>query len=297
LAVLITGASSGVGAATAERFARDGHDVVLLARSETGLGVVADRVRGHGVRALVCPVDLTDRAAVEAALVTTQEAFGRLDVAVLAAALTIFGPTSAVRPDDFDRVLDVTFLGAVNTVRAALPLLERSGGAIVSVSSLNARVPLPAWSSYCAAKHALRGFLYTLAIELRAAGSEVRIAQLLPGPINTPVWSQTPSAAGRLPRRPPAAIDPAAVANAVFEAAQHQDGERVFGIEAIALDRLWSLARPVGDAVLGTMFRYFLTGRRRADDNAALWSGAGTGAVHDGIWERPGWWPRADGRD
>ena len=114
-----------------------------------------------------------------------------------------------VHPDDFDRTVAVTFTGAVNVIRAALPHLRASRGAVVATGSLMARVPLPTWSSYSAAKHALRGFLNSLAIEEREQRTGVRVAMVHPGPIDTPLFAQASSAhrpqaarrAGRLPAR------------------------------------------------------------------------------------------------
>lgn len=285
--VLITGASSGVGAAAAERFARGGYDVALLARSRKGLEVAAASVRAAGGRALVLAGDITDRAFLADAIATVETEFGGLDVLVANAAITIFGPFTEVEADDFDRVIDVTFKGAVNMTRAALPALEASGGVIVSVSSLNSRVPLPAWSSYCAAKHAARGFFNTLAVELEAEGSPVRVAQLLPGAINTPVWEQTPTAVDYLPRRPPEAYDPRHVAAAVMNLAERPRPEVVFGAEAIALDRMWALARPAADIVQTLMFRYFTSGVRAPHPGDGLRAPGGVGTVSDGILQRP----------
>jgi NAD(P)-dependent dehydrogenase (short-subunit alcohol dehydrogenase family) len=286
--VLITGASSGVGAAAADRFARAGYDVALLARSEDGLEAVARTVRGHGGRALVVPADVGDRAALADAVATVQAEFGGLDVVVVNAAITIFGPFAEVAAEDFDRVVQVTFLGTVNVVRLTLPLLEDSGGVVVSVGSLNSRVPLPAWSSYCAAKHATRGFLNTLSLELQAQKSRVRIAQLHPGAINTPVWEQTATATDYLPRRPPEAYDPEQVGEALVRLAANPRKEVLFGAEAVGLDQLWSRARPLGDLVLRTMFHYFGTGHRPAQsDGDALREAVGKGIVADGILQRP----------
>src|SRR4051812_28338736 len=151
--VLITGASSGVGFAAAEAFARAGADVALLARRKPDLERAARRVRAHGRRALVVPTDVTDRDAVAAAVPRTVDELGGLDVLVLAAAATVFGTFEEVDPDAFQRVVDVTFGGTVNCVRAALPELERSGGTILAVGSLMSKLPLPTFSSYAAAKH------------------------------------------------------------------------------------------------------------------------------------------------
>src|SRR3954451_24747689 len=181
--VLITGASSGIGAAAAEAFAREGATVALLARSRAGLEAVAARVRAEGLgaaaaggrggggRAQVVVCDLGDRPRVEAAVEEAASAMGGLDVLVSNAASMVFGRFPEVAPEDFDRTMAITFMGAVDVIRAALGHLARDGGgAIVATGSTMARVPLPTFISYVSAKHALRGFLNTLRIELIEAG-------------------------------------------------------------------------------------------------------------------------------
>lgn len=259
-AVLITGASSGVGRAAAFAFAEAGYAVALMARTESTLRDVAAQVEERGGRALVLPMDVTDREGVGEAVAEAERRFDGLDVVVLNAATTAFGPFSEVEADDFDRVFDVGFLGMVNVARAAVPALERNAGTLVSVGSLNARVPLPGWSSYCAAKHAGRGFLNTLAIELREQGSPVRVAQLHPGTIDTPVWDETESAVGHLPRRPPGGHPPEEIAQALVRLAESPRREVVHGPAARALDLLWTGARPVATLALGGIFHFFLSG-------------------------------------
>lgn len=286
--VLITGASSGVGRAAAEAFAEAGYDVAVLARSEEGLEAAAAAAREHGAATLVLPADVSEPDALQAAVDRIEAEWGGLDALVLNAAITIFGPFTEVSAEDFERVIDVTFLGAVNVTRAALPSLIRSQGTIVATGSLNSRVPLPAWSSYAAAKHAERGFLNTLAIEMRAEQTGVRVAQLHPGPINTPVWEQTKSATGFLPRRPPDGYPPEQVAEGLVNLVEHPRNEVLFGAEAIAVDRLWSVARGAGDLVLGAVYHYFMSGHRPAQrDVDALREAVGKGIAPNGLVQRP----------
>lgn len=286
--VLITGASSGVGVAAAEQFALAGYDVALLARSQDGLEKAAIPVREAGCKALVVQADVTDRERLAEVVEEVEEAFGGLGAVVLNAALTIYGPFKDVPAEDFDRVIDVSFMGAVNVTRATLPLLERSAGVLASVGSLNARVPLPAWSSYAASKHATRGFLNTLSVELQAQGSGVRVAQLHPGPINTPVWEQTASAVGHLPRRPPDGYPPEQVAEALVKLVAKPRAEVLFGAEAIGVDRLWSTVRPAGDLMLAMVYHWFQSGKRPEEsDIDALREAVGKGVSRDGLLQRP----------
>ena len=275
--MLVTGASGGVGAAAAVAFARCGCDVALLARSRPGLDVVAGRVRGSGGRALVLECDVADGAAVRAAVASVVAAWGGLDVVVSNAAAMAFGAFEDVPGPDFDRTVHVTFLGAVNVVRASLPALERSGGVLIAVGSINARTPLPSFAAYAASKAALRSFLQTLRIELRARRSPVRVSIVDPGAIDTPVWRSVTSATGRLPRRPPEGYRADVVAGAVVAMARRPRREVTVGGEAMLWLRIWR-TRGLGDVVLGLVHRWYHSGRRPAPGNP-LWEPAGDGST------------------
>jgi NAD(P)-dependent dehydrogenase (short-subunit alcohol dehydrogenase family) len=283
--VLITGASSGVGVAAARTFARAGADVALLARSRRGLERSAALARAEGRRALVLPADVTDAGAVDAAVARAEDELGGLDVVVCNHAAVAFGPFTRMAKADFDRVVEVTFIGMTNVIRAALPALERTAGTIVVTGSINSRAPLPAFSPYAAAKHALRGFLRTLSVELRAQGSPVRIARLDPGAIDTPVWRSVTSATGRLPRVPPEGYRPEAVADALVALARRPRGEVTLGLEAKAFEWLWR-APLIGGPILRLVYRWYLSGRKPATGDP-LWQPAGEGRADGPLLGRP----------
>ena len=261
--VLITGASSGVGAAAAVAFARAGADVALLARNADGLERVAVRVRRHGRRAIVAPADVADQAAVDRAVAVVEREWGGLDVVVSNAAAMVFGPFRQVSKADFDRTVATTFLGAVNVVRAALPALERSSGVLVVTGSINGVAPLPTFSAYSASKHALRGFVRSLRIELKAQRSAVRVALVNPGAVDTPVWRAVTTATGRRPRTPPEGYRAEAIADALVAMARAPRAEITVGAEAKFFAWLWT-TRPFDDLVLGLVYRYYLSGRTPA---------------------------------
>jgi NAD(P)-dependent dehydrogenase (short-subunit alcohol dehydrogenase family) len=280
--VLLTGASSGVGLAAARAFADAGCDLALVARHPGGLDVAAQVVRGRGRRAVVLPCDVSDQDAVDAAVAAAERGLGGIDVVVANHAAPVFGPFDRVSKRDFDRCIDVTFLGTVNLARAALPALERSHGVFVATGSINGRIPLPTFSSYSAAKHALRGFMNSLRIELRAQGSPVRVALLAPGAIDTPFWRHATSATGKQPRLPPEGYQPYVIAKGLVELAHNPRPEVTIGAEGKAIELWWRLFRPGGDLLLRAVHHWYLSGRKPAPEPNALWEPRGEG------WEETG---------
>ena len=269
--ILITGASSGVGLAAVERFAREGAELALVARGEAALAEAAAVAHEYGVAAHVFAADLADRSAATAAVEAAADRLGGLDVLVSNAGAVSFGHFLEVAPDDFDRTVAVTFTSAVNVIRAALPELRATRGVIVATSSIMARMPLPAFSSYTAAKHALRGFLTTLQIEEREQRTGVRVAMVSPGPVNTPIYDRATSATGRQPAVLPDAYHPESVADVLVEAALTPRHDRIVGRESQLAARLYRHIRPAGELVLVAVDRWFRTGTIPATQPGALW--------------------------
>jgi NAD(P)-dependent dehydrogenase (short-subunit alcohol dehydrogenase family) len=255
--VLLTGASSGIGSLAAGLFAAEGARLALLARG----GEALDRVVAeHGIEAHTVGVDVTDRAGTERAVAEAVTALGGLDVLVSNAAAGAFGHFLEVDADDFDRSVAITFTGAVNVVRAALPHLRASRGTIVATASVLSRVPQPSWSSYGAGKHALRGFLNAVAIEEREQRSGVSVALVLPGVVDTPFFGTATSATGRAPRVPPLAYAPEVVARALVENAVRPRREVLLGGATIMFERAFLFARPVSERMLVLLDRWFRSG-------------------------------------
>jgi NAD(P)-dependent dehydrogenase (short-subunit alcohol dehydrogenase family) len=269
--ILITGATSGVGLAAVERFAREGADLALVARGEAALEEAAALAREHGAAAHALPADLADRAAATATVEAAVETLGGLDVVVSNAGAVAFGHVLEVDPDDFDRTVAVTFTGAVNVIRAALPELRATRGVIVATSSIMSQMPLPAFSSYTAAKHALRGFLSALQIEEREQRSGVRVAMVSPGPVDTPIYERATSGSGLRPAVLPDAYHPDTVAAVLVEAALAPRHDRIVGGESQLAARLYRHVRPAGELLLLFVDRWFRTGTEVAAGRGALW--------------------------
>jgi short-subunit dehydrogenase len=275
--IVVAGASSGIGLATSRALAREGACLALMARSAEGLEAAARAVAAAGSTAEVFVVDVTDRPAVEEAMAAAAERLGGIDALVSSVAGLAYGSFTDLSPEDFERSHDITFRGVVNTVRAALGELERSGGTIVAVVSMASKVPIPLHSPYVAAKFALRGFLGALRVELRNSGSPVRVCMVHPAFIGTPFFDHATSAVATRPHPLRPVYRAQDVADAVLACVRNPRAEVQVGGSAVVFNVLTTLARPLSDVVLAT---YGVAGQKRperAAEPGMLWEPSGEG--------------------
>jgi short-subunit dehydrogenase len=220
---VITGASAGVGRATAWAFAKDGAWIGLLARGRDGLEEARREIEDVGSRALVLPADVSSAEEVEAAAVRVEQELGPIDVWVNCAMVSVFSPVREMKADEFRRVMEVNYLGYVHGTLAALRfMVPRNRGVIVQVSSALAFRSIPLQSAYCASKRAIVGFTESLRSELIHDGSKVEVTMVHLPAVNTPhfEWVRT-----RLPNEPqPLApvYQPEVAAKAILWAAGHR---------------------------------------------------------------------------
>ena len=220
--VVITGASGGIGRASARLFAREGDHVALLARGSTGLQAAAREVRDLGGDPLTITVDTADHHALEQAADRIEAELGPIDVWVNDAFTSVFARFVDIDPEEFRRVTEVTYLGFVNGTRAALRrMLPRDRGVVVQVGSALAHRGIPLQSAYCGAKHAMWGFHESLLTELRHDRSNVHVTSVAMPGVNTPQFSWVLS---RLPKKAqpvPPFYQPEVAARGVLFAADH----------------------------------------------------------------------------
>jgi NAD(P)-dependent dehydrogenase (short-subunit alcohol dehydrogenase family)/uncharacterized protein YndB with AHSA1/START domain len=287
--VLITGGSSGIGLAVAEALAQEGAEIALLARNELGLAAAKRKLAEYGAEAVTVTADVTDRQALGKAIDEVAARWDGIDVLVTSAASLAFGRFTETDPEDFEATVETILGGTVNTIREALPHLERSRGAIVAVGSIAGRMPLPGMSAYTASKHGLAGFLDTIRIELEEGGSSVTLSLLNPGAVDTPLWDHLESSTGLLPPEPPfpSVYSPESVAEAVLTVIRHPRDELTAGGLARVQILFYSAFGSIGKRAMRSLARLEHTAGDRPAGEGALKSGKGAGETDGGFGGRP----------
>jgi NAD(P)-dependent dehydrogenase (short-subunit alcohol dehydrogenase family) len=268
--VALMGASSGIGRETALRFAERGARVVVSARSEEGLNSLVEEVRDKGGQATAIPAEVTDFEQVKAVANAAVEKYGRLDTWVHLAAVGLFATFEQTTPEEFARVIDVNLMGQVYGAMAALPHLKREGrGALIHISSVEAKRSFPFHSAYGASKHGIDGFLEALRVELKHEGWPISVTQVMPATINTPFFDKGRTKLGVKPMGVPPIYEPETVANVILYAAENPARDLVSGGAAQALIINQRLSPRMLDTVLATRagFSPQLTDEPRSKDD------------------------------
>ena len=248
---VITGATSGIGRETALQFARGGVSVVVAGRREERLRQLVSEIESTGGRALGVVTDVAEQAQVDHLIESAVEGFGRIDTLVNNAGVAFAGRFDQMTLEDFRRVMDVNFWGAVYASKAVVPRMreQRGGGVIINVSSIFGKRGMPFQTAYCASKFALAGFSEALRAEVMSNGIDV--STIFPGAVETEIFESAANQTGmELPSFVPK-FPAKALARIIVQTARFPQPEVVMALDAQAINFFNTLAPGLMDLALG----------------------------------------------
>lgn len=246
--VVITGASSGIGLATAELAAKKGAKLVLAARSDDALREVVEKLNAKGKEAVFVECDVADRSQIERVAQEAITRFGRIDTWVNNAGIAIYGRLDEVSDEDSRRLFDTNFWGLVYGSLAALPLLKKQGGALINVGSEVSEAYMPLLGMYTASKHAVKGFTDSLRVEVEKLDeAPVSITLIQPTAVDTPFPQHARNYMDQEAALPTPMIDPKRVAKAILAAAAKPTRQKKVGVTAKLNTATAKLAPAVAD--------------------------------------------------
>ena len=232
--VVITGASSGIGLVTARKAAEAGAKVLLVARGETVLRTIVEDIEARGGQAAYAVADVGELSQLEQAAQMAVARFGRIDTWVSNAGVAIYADLLTTPRDEHERLFRTNYWGAVNSAEVAVPHLRAAGGALITVGSLASDMGSPVMGAYVAAKHAVKGYVDSLRIELNRDKVPVVVTLVKPSGIHTPLNAHVANHKPGEAKIPPPVYAPELVADAILHAAQHRVREVTVGGAGLA---------------------------------------------------------------
>ena len=279
--IVITGASSGIGRATAQAAAARGAKVVLAARSEEALRDMVAAIEADGGAAAHVVADVGSRADVEKVGEMAIARFGRIDSWVNNAGVAIYGRLDEVSERDSRRLFDTNFWGVVNGSLVALPYLRQAGGALINVGSEVSDAVIPLQGMYAASKHAVKGFTDALRVEVEHLDkAPVSITLIQPTAVDTPYPQHAKNYMDREPKLPTPQIDPAEVAGAILDAAENPARDVTVGSMAKLNTTVAKLMPAVGDRLAAAQADRQQYAEPPRNPEGALFRPSGGGATH-----------------
>ena len=232
---VVFGASSGIGRLTALEMARRGARVCAAARSIEGLKSLVQEIESFGGDAFYVEADAADFNAVKTVAEKCVGRYGRIDTWIHAAAAFLFASVERTDPEEYRRMIEVNLLGQIYGAKAALPYLKKNGGALVHITSVEARRTAPYQSAYGASKHGINGFLQVLRAELAHEGAPVSVTEILPAAINTPIYQKGRNKMPFKLRPVPPIYHPQIVVDAILYAAENTVRDLIAGAAGLGV--------------------------------------------------------------
>ena len=276
--VVITGASSGIGLATALEAAKRGAKVVLASRSERTLRDICDRIQAAGGDAVAVVADVAHREALERVAEAAVAQFGRIDTWVNNAGVSAYARLDQIEERDARRIFDVNFWGVVHGSMVALPYLKRQGGALINVGSEVSEAVAPLQGIYSASKHAVKGYTDALRVELMAEEQDlVSVTLIQPTAVDTPFPHHARNYMSDEPKLPSPMIDPEDVAEAILKAAQHEERDVKVGTMSVLKTATAKFAPGLGDKMSTKMIEQQQTDEPPRDPQGTLYKAGESG--------------------